>query len=645
MKKPLIIYILITFFAPTIFAQKIILIDSLINRLNSATDTSEVNTLIKIADQYSGLGELDKKTDYLQKAMQKAELINYTDGLIRSLNLFGDLTLWKGNSAQALTYHLKSLALSEKINDLKAIANSLLYISYDHNFQGNYLQSVGYCLKALKIYEKINYNPGIADAYNNIGNNYSLMNNYPTALSNYLNALKIREDIGDKQVIAWSLRNIGKVYYSLHDYNSSLEYYAKSLAISELVGDKLARAIVLNKIGDIYRKKKEFSKGIENYSKALEIMEELGDKHDYAGVFLNIGIIYKEQKDYEKAKMFFFKSLGAAIETTSKFDRKQAYYQLSDLYLQQADYQHAFRYLTLFSELKDSLLNETSSKQIAEMQTKYDTEKKQHEIDQLKTEQEIQQFQSSRKQYVIYGLTGLFGLIVTIGALVLKGNKTKSRQQTIELEQKLLRSQMNPHFIYNSLNAIQNFILKNKVMESTTYISNFAKLMRLILENSRKEYVSIRKELDTLELYLNLQQLRFANEFEYYIDIDPEIDVEEMSIPPMLAQPFIENAIEHGIRQNKTAGKINVSFNIKDQFITFEVEDNGIGRENAQLLKQGKSFTHKSLALEITRERVSIFNKQNSGKIKFEIIDLKNELGDASGTKVIFNIPFKNFEI
>ena len=215
----------------------------------------------------------------------------------------------------------------------------------------------------------------------------------------------------------------------------------------------------------------------------------------------------------------------------------------------------------------------------------------------------------------------------------------KKEFQTLELEHKLLRSQMNPHFIYNSLNAIQSFIIENNVKESTTYISNFADLMRLILENSRLEYVIIQKELDTLELYLKLQQLRFENEFEYFINVDEKIDKDEMKIPPMLAQPFIENAIEHGMRGKNIFGKLIIRFILKNNFIIFEVEDNGIGRVKAMQLRENRKIHHKSLATQITQERIEILNRQNQGEIKFEIIDLKDKEGNACGTKVTFDIP------
>ena len=639
MQKSLVFSLLFTVFVNTISAQKIFAIDSLIKRLTIVSDTAKVNLLIEIAEEYGFLDEHEKAKSSFLEAIRLAESINFMEGIIYSLNSLGCQNLWRGNFSSALKNHERALELAEKIKDKRRIANSLNFISVVYRKKDDYLKSLDFSLRSLKLFEEMDNKEGMAMAYTSTGHIYLRMENYLPSLSYHLKALKIYENIEDKKNVSISLGNIGRIYYYLHDYNKAMDYYSKALAILEKYGKKSDTFVLLIKIADIHKENKEYSKALEFYEKTLKIVESLGDRQINATIFLSIGSIYKEQNQYQKAQEYFLKGLDFAKEIDSKNDIKQAYYQLSGLSFLQKSYKNAYELHTLYSDTKDSLFKESSSKQIAEMQAKYDAEKKEHEIEQLKTEQVIQQFQSSRKQYTFYGF---FALAVIIGTLLFREHKTRNRHQTIKLEQKLLRSQMNPHFIYNSLNAIQNFILKNKVKESAIYISNFAMLMRLILDNSRKEYISVRKELDTLELYLKLQQLRFVDEFDYFIEVDPEIDTEEMSLPPMLAQPFIENAIEHGILQKDVHGIIGVRFKMRNQFLTFEIEDNGIGREKAQELKQAHTSTaHISLATLITQERIQMLNKQNGEKIKFEIIDLKDENGDAAGTKVIFNIPIR----
>ena len=235
-------------------------------------------------------------------------------------------------------------------------------------------------------------------------------------------------------------------------------------------------------------------------------------------------------------------------------------------------------------------------------------------------------------------------LMVVLGIFIfIKYRERKMREQNfyLQLEQKLLRSQMNPHFIFNSLSSIQSFIFESDPIKAGSYLSRFAELIRAILYNSREEYVLLEKEIKTLQNYLDLQQLRYNNSFEYDIDVDPLIDPEEILIPPMLAQPFIENSIEHGIKYIKIKGLISISFTFMNDSILFIIEDNGIGIQAAKKLKDNKSKEHTSLATVITRERIDIFNKGNKRKpFTMNVSEMKDIHGNVVGTKVKLIIPF-----
>jgi ligand-binding sensor domain-containing protein len=212
------------------------------------------------------------------------------------------------------------------------------------------------------------------------------------------------------------------------------------------------------------------------------------------------------------------------------------------------------------------------------------------------------------------------------------------------LEQKLLRSQMNPHFIFNSLSSIQSFIFENNPLEAGSYLSRFAELIRSILYNSREEFITLEKEVKTLQNYLDLQQLRYDHKFDYTLDIDPLIQADLIQIPPMLAQPFIENAIEHGIKHLNGRGFISVSFTLMPEkgSILLLVEDNGIGIKASKKLKKDKPKNHTSLATIIANERIDVFNKGQKKKQFFmEIGEITDYDGQIQGTKVKFIIPYR----
>jgi LytS/YehU family sensor histidine kinase len=207
------------------------------------------------------------------------------------------------------------------------------------------------------------------------------------------------------------------------------------------------------------------------------------------------------------------------------------------------------------------------------------------------------------------------------------------------LRQKVLRSQMNPHFIFNSLNAIQSYVLKNDAPQAVKYLNSFARLIRMILDSSRYDYITLAKEIKILEYYLELQQLRFGDKFIYQLEIDKNLDIEGLLIPAMLAQPFIENSIEHGLQHLEDKGKVKISFVKVKNSVVFKVVDNGIGREASYKIQEKIQHKDTSLSTQLFKERLYTLNKFSGKKITYNIVDLKDDAGVAKGTMVIINLP------
>ena len=231
---------------------------------------------------------------------------------------------------------------------------------------------------------------------------------------------------------------------------------------------------------------------------------------------------------------------------------------------------------------------------------------------------------------------------------------TDFKKQLAEAETKALRAQMNPHFIFNSLNSINSFVMDQKHEIASDYLIKFSKLIRLILDNSRSETIPLEKELETLKLYVILEAARFENRFKCVYRIAENVDTNSIKIPPMLLQPFVENAIWHGLMQKEGEGTITVEISMSseqltvsseqiadnsEQLLRITITDDGIGREKAAELKS-KSATHKSHGLKVTSQRIEMMNKLNSTGAHVNIVDLKDEQGNAMGTKVELIIPF-----
>jgi len=238
----------------------------------------------------------------------------------------------------------------------------------------------------------------------------------------------------------------------------------------------------------------------------------------------------------------------------------------------------------------------------------------------------------------------LLSLIAVIILAVLNRAKDLIKEKkTRELEHRFLRSQMNPHFIFNSLGAIQSYIFKNKPLDAGKYLSNFSELIRLILDNSRHEKIPLEKEIITLKHYLELQKLRFPDKLDFHFEIDENLNTESIKIPPMMLQPFIENSIEHGFKKAKSVGMITIRIHKENNFIVMETEDNGIGiiaSEKEKNTKREPEFH--SLATKITRERIHNLNKRKKEKIKLDIIDLSTLKQALKGTRVSIRIPLNH---
>ena len=291
-------------------------------------------------------------------------------------------------------------------------------------------------------------------------------------------------------------------------------------------------------------------------------------------------------------------------------------------------------------EMNDSLINESTKKESVRKQLEYDYEKRELQ-NRVKQEQRLSvlklenEKKNTRKNLILYGLIFL-ALILCVSLFYLykffQQKNIINAGKNNELKQKLLRAQMNPHFIFNSVDNIQSLIHNKQDKEAISYLSKFSKLTRQILENSSENYISLGEELAMTENYLGIQQLLYNNKFNYRIEVDEALDPEAILIPPMLTQPFIENAIKHGLKRRDSGGFVDIRFYKKGEALFFEVTDNGSGIET-----KDPSDAHKSMSLNIVNERL------NNNPSKKEItVNVKNvmENNEVMGARTSFEIPY-----
>ncbi len=656
-------------------------------------DTSKIKILFEIGDLYID-GPSDSLLHYYNKGLiiihdnlrnlnkdRKNEVKRYLTFRhfeFRALIEFGIEYFFRSDYKLALVYFFSALDIAEELEDISIISECYSEIGIVYKNQGKYDQALEYNDKAIALAEQGVDTSWIAACYANHGTIFLKKGYYTLALDYYIKALKTFEKLDHKRRMGACYLNIGKIYSEQSDYNKALEYFSRVLSISHETGDKVSQTDCYLNIGKVYANMGEYELSRDYTSKALELYEELGYRHEMDECFKIIGTTYKNENNFNKAIEYYNKALEISVmeedmpgiaeiygqlanvsykqkEFTRALEyaiyssevadqsgnlnaRKNAYQCLSEIYSKTGDLNKALEYYILFSSIKDSLFNENKYKAMRELETKYETQKKENQLALLTEKSEVQMLKISRRNRGLLTSAALILLILIIGYILVRNSRLRARQQTIELEQKLLRSQMNPHFIFNSLIAIQSYIYKKDPVKAGDFLAKFADLVRITLENSRVEFVLFEKEMKMLEVYLALQSIRFENKFTYEIEVDKNIDEDNLRIPPMFAQPFIENAIEHGLRHKPKGGLIKLSFDKNNDHILCTIEDNGVGREKAKEIEKKKQ--NQSLAIDITKERLDILSKRLKQKFSLEIIDLKNEKDIPRGTKVNITIPF-----
>jgi len=215
------------------------------------------------------------------------------------------------------------------------------------------------------------------------------------------------------------------------------------------------------------------------------------------------------------------------------------------------------------------------------------------------------------------------------------------RQQKTELEMQALRAQMNPHFIFNSLNSINRFILQNNKAQASEYLTKFSRLVRMILQNSSASWITLENELETLKLYLELESLRFENRFDYKISVPKDMDIDVLKVPPLIIQPYVENAIWHGLMHKEEKGHLSIDAEQKDDKLLLRITDNGIGRKQASQMASKSTVPHKSMGLKITSDRIAMQHRMNGAESPVTINDLVYPDGSAAGTEVQLKLPIQ----
>ena len=550
----------------------------------------------------------------------------------------------------ALAYSDKSINFARRGKDKSHLSRAFNTQARVYDFFGQIELSVAKNLISLQLAEEVQNKWLLSKYCREIGQEQKVILNLDDAEYYFKRSFNYAKQIHDRRQMGMALSNLASVNLDRKQLGTAITNSNQAIKYLTELNDFNGLGEAYNVLGMVYQKQGKYNEAASSFNQALVYYEATSNKEKIAGVYHNVGTVFKEQKKYSNALNYLNRSIEIRTQYGSKNQIYHTYRTIADLYKEINNSQKSLEYMELYLNYLDSNTTVQAATKIAELSESYRSEQRERLInaqaDSLRRQQQERMLTSTklensqlRNNFQMYIIIAFVIIIVLAGVIIFyRWNHTKITQQQREAEmsQTLLRTQMNPHFVFNAMSVIQSYIFENDTVNSSKFLVNFSRLMRLILENSPKEFIPITTEVEILQKYLEMQKLRFQDRFHFEIHTDEILFDESAIIPPMITQPFIENAIEHGQLHTIEGGFIRVSFTKENNMLCISIEDNGIGRKNARSNKKGSA--HKSMAMDITSERIKNLNKKNKTDGKLLVEDYNKAL--ETGTKVLISLPY-----
>ncbi|HPI68535.1 MAG TPA: histidine kinase [Bacteroidales bacterium] len=512
---------------------------------------------------------------------------------------------------------------------------------------GLYYQRTGFFNESIEKYnesiafaKKRKLKKVIPSSYRGQANVYNTVND----LENYRSHLGLMAEAGlaedDTVAVMEAYLLLGtSLAGEIRDFNGADSILRRCVDLSLKQKNTYYTAFASANIGWNYYCEHMYDSAVVNYERSLKYSLKDNYVMISANSYGNLGTINRDVGDSDKALKYYQLSLEYAKKAKDWYTLSWVYNDMHQLYLNRQDTANAYENFVLYKQFNDSVLITRSSQGLTEARVRYEADMHNKEVD-------ILSLRLKNNRLLNIAILGFFILAVIIGLLLFRGSRLKNKRRLSEMNRKIaeltqvnLRQQMNPHFIFNTLNSIQYYMYQHDKLATNNYLTKFSNLMRKVLENSNHTSVSLRDELDAINLYLELESLRFSGKFDYRITVDEEIDPFLFKIPTMLIQPYVENSICHGLMPKAEKGYVNIGFRLDKDHITCTIEDNGIGREAAGEISKQRKSNHNSMGTKIVSSRLDLVNELYGTSLKTVYFDLVNDKGEPEGTRVEIHIP------
>ena len=589
----------------------------------------------------------------INELLDIAKKINDPEILGDAYDCQSGFDMWTNKKNEQLKAQLNAINWYKQapINEKRECENNL-NVSYTYIDLGEFEKAFEHSNRSLELAKKLVKNStnesndiSLQLSYINVAKLYESAGDYETAKS--LLHESRRFHLSGKSKVTWGMEGeLGELYLESGQYDSAIHYLKPLIKNRKFSYD-------WTQVAKAYLKLNNIDSSLKYYNLAIDSMERRGLvaavvdglRRSYYG---KASILY-QQKKYNEGLKLLRKSFAMEQQRTNKRELVNTYELMSQLFYKLGKSDSAYLYLVKHNELKNSLLTRQFLFRLKNLQneSRIGFLNRDNKIIQAQLKQEASLKKSLIAGLILLLITGVFIFRYLAGRrknekLESEKKQAELQQHATELEMQALRAQMNPHFIFNCLSSINKFILKNDTDTASDYLTRFSRLIRQVLTNSQLTLIPLSDEIETLRLYLDMERLRFSESFKYNITYENSIEPETIYIPPMLLQPFCENAIWHGLMHKEGPGKLDIVMSTQNGELQCIIADNGIGREKAAELKTKTGAKQKSFGLKITTERLALFNNEKAVHSFYRTEDLLDEGGTITGTKVILNIKFKN---
>lgn len=612
--------------------QSQVVVDS--NFYDRYHNLEEIKKVLNQFDTYDFVRTKNQKEELIRYLIGESERLNYSEGIAKGKNILGVLLRDRAEYAKAIVLHESALRYSGSDTLLNIYSLNNLGVVYRRLDKPRI--ALDYHMKALQLAEHFEGDKEMSQrsvcvALNSIGNIHLTLKQPEKALEVFNKTLKIEKSLQNHLGMAINFQNIGYAYEAMENFEVALEYYKKSLDQNQLISSDVGRSICYNSIGDLMLKENRPNNALNNFEMAMQFAQKTNDDYYISQTHANIGKAYLYIGDMEKAFPQLIEYQKKALKINSGYLMQDSYKLLSTYYEKKGEFYRSLDFYKKAVQYNDSIVNEKNSRYLNELQTLYDAEKQKQQIELLTIENQVK-----TQQNYFYLFAVILAFLVVIVFYI--SAKRRSDKQKTELESKLFRSLMNPHFIFNALGSIQSFLYHNEAQKAATYLGHFSKLSRSILKNSNKELIPLVEELETLKNYIEIEQMRKRDSFKYEIEIDNDVELDFIYVLPTMLQPFAENAIHHGlVGPNLIDGLLKIEIRSLKKYVRIVISDNGQGINYSN--KKIVEATHKSMGLSIFRERIRLIERKFKKTVKFVITDLKEKDPNLTGTMVVIDFP------